>query len=188
MKLSPGDLLFFPVRGYGVLNPIVRRLITWGHVAIYYTETKRGLPLIIESVGRGVLIRTLYCYTGETVRVMRPRDADAGLRAAKAAERLADNPASWYGYYDIPRYVVPKLVLAKLDEWLPYLLKLPLWLLAHTYRRNSLYICSELVADAYANAGYPLVHEGTIALPDDLAASYRLISLGDMEVGLCRDR
>jgi len=104
LKLRPSDILLFPVRGWGILNPLVKLLITWGHVALYYTETKRGLPLIIESIGRGVLIRSLYSYTGQTVRVMRAKiDNKTALRIAKEAERLADNPGSWYGYFDIPR-------------------------------------------------------------------------------------
>jgi len=175
LKLRPSDILLFPVRGWGILNPLVKLLITWGHVALYYTETKRGLPLIIESIGRGVLIRSLYSYTGQTVRVMRAKiDNKTALRIAKEAERLADNPGSWYGYFDIPRYVLPKLILAKIGQLLPQRWALTLKLLALSYRRNSFYICSELVAEAYRRGGVPLVNENTIPLPDDIAQSKML--------------
>lgn len=181
--LLPGDVLLFPVRGWGILNPLMRLLLSWGHVAIYYTETKRGLPLVVESMGRGVMIRSLLCHQGATIKIMRPvDDAGIGERAAKAAERIADNRHSWYGYWDIPRFVVPKLLLARLGAWLPGRLKLGLWILAHTYRRNSVYICSELVSQAYRDAQYPLVAEDTIPLPDDLARSDKLREVGDLEI------
>jgi len=183
LKLRPADVLLFPVRDWGILNPLVKLLITWGHVALYYTETKRGLPLIIESIGRGVLIRSLYAYTGEQIRVMRPKiDDTAALKVAREAEHLADNPGSWYGYFDIPRYVLPKLILTKVGQLLPQRWTLTLKLFALSYRRNSFYICSELVAEAYRRAGVPLIEEKTIPLPDDIARSSRLDSLGDLTV------
>ena len=186
--LRAGDVLLTRVGGYGILYPLVRWLITWGHAFIYFTETRRGLPLVIESIGRGVLIRSLYCYAGTTVRVMRPRiDTFIGEKAAKEAEHLSDNPQSFYGYLDIPRYVVPKLVLRKLARWLPGTWRLSRWILARTYRRNSVYICSELVAAAFRNAGYPVTRGDTIPLPDDLAKSDCLMLMGEMEVRRCLD-
>ncbi|MDO8568375.1 MAG: hypothetical protein Q7R57_06645, partial [Dehalococcoidales bacterium] len=181
--LRPGDVLLFRPAGWGVLLPVVRWLVTYDHAALYWTETKRGLPLIIESIGRGVLIRSLFAYAGRPVRLMRPKiDDDLALKIAKEAERLADNPGSWYGYFDIPRYVLPKLILAKIGQLLPSRWALTLRLLALSYRRNNLYICSELVAEAYRRAGVPLVEENTIPLPDDIAGSEKLDSLGDVTV------
>ncbi len=183
--MRPGDILLFRPAGWGILLPVVRWLVTYGHVALYWTETRRGLPLIIESIGRGVLIRSLFAYAGWQVRLMRPKvDDGLALRVAKEAERLADNPGSWYGYFDIPRYVLPKLILGKIAQLLPSRWTLTLRLLAISYRRNNLYICSELVAEAYRRAGVPLVEESTIPLPDDIARSEALESLGDVVVPL----
>ena len=181
--LRPGDVLLFKPSGWGILLPLVKALVTYGHIALYYGETKRGLPLIIESIGRGVLIRSLFAYAGRQVRLMRPKiDDDTAQRVAKGAERLADNPGSWYGYFDIPRYVLPKLILAKFGRLLPPRWALTLKLLAMSYHHNSLYICSELVAEAYQAAGVPLVETNTIPLPDDIAASEKLESLGDITI------
>ena len=181
----PGDILLFRPTGWGILLPVVRWLLTYDHVALYWAETKRGLPLIIESIGRGVLIRSLFAYAGRQVRLMRPKVDDAtALRIAKEAERLADNAGSWYGYFDIPRYVLPKLILVKIGRFLPSRWALTLKLLAMSYRRNNLYICSELAAEAYQRAGVPLVEENTIPLPDDIAGSEMLESLGDIIVPL----
>ncbi len=181
--LRPGDVILFKPSGWGILLPVVKWLVTYGHVALYYGETKRGLPLIIESIGRGVLIRSLFAYAGRQVRLMRPKiDDDTAQRVAKEAERLADNPSSWYGYFDIPRYVLPKLILARIGQLLPARWTLTLKLLSMSYRHNSFYICSELVAEAYRAAGVPLVEESIIPLPDDIAGSGRLESLGDIAI------
>ena len=183
--LRSGDILLFRPTGWGILLPVVKWLVTYDHIALYYTETKRGLPLIIESIGRGVLIRSLFAYAGRQVRLMRSKvDDNTALKIAKEAERLADNPGSWYGYFDIPRYVLPKLILAKIGQLLPPRWALTLRLLALSYRGNSLYICSELVAEAYRCAGVLLVEESTIPLPDDIAGSEMLESLGDIVVPL----
>lgn len=176
-ELKPGDVLFCKATSW-----LVRLLVKYGHVAIYFDQTKRGLPLIVESIGRGVLIRSLLSYTGKEITVKRPVDESFGALVAKAAERLADNPNSWYGYFDIPRFALPKLIAAKAGHLLPEKWRLTLWLLARSYHRNSFYICSELVASAYQDAGYPLIDEKTIPLPDDLFHSPKLVLVGTMKV------
>lgn len=181
--LRPGDVLLFKPSAWGILLPLVKCLVTYGHVALYYTETKRELPLIIESIGRGVLIRSLYAYAGKKVRLMRPKVDDAtALRVGKEAERLADTPSSWFGYFDIPRFVVPKLILANFASWLPQKWVVVIKMLAYSYKANNVYICSEFVCQAYLNAGVALVDKGTIPLPDDIAGSDKLESLGDIAI------
>jgi len=176
-ELRAGDVLFFKAS-----NWLVKLFVRYRHVAIFFDWTKRGLPLIVESIGRGVLIRSLFSYTGEEIRVKRPVDESIGMLTAKAAERLADNPGSWYGYFDIPRFALPKLMLAKFGSILPRSWDTILKWLAFTYRRNSFYICSELVASAYRDACFPLVDEGAIPLPDDLFESPRLALVGVVKV------
>ena len=176
-ELRPGDVLFFKATSW-----LVRLFVRYRHVAIYFDQTKRGLPLVVESIGRGVLIRSLLSYTGEEITVKRPVDESIGMLAAKAAERLADNPGSWYGYFDIPRFALPKLMLAKFDSILPRSWNTILKWLAFTYRRNSFYICSELVESAFKDAGFPLVDEEMIPLPDDLFDSPKLMLVGTLKV------
>ena len=176
-ELRPGDVLFFKATSW-----LVRLFVRYRHVAIYFDQAKRGLPLVVESIGRGVLIRSLFGYTGEEITVKRPVDESIGMLATKAAERLADNPGSWYGYFDIPRFALPKLMLAKFGSILPRSWNTILKWLAFTYRRNSFYICSELVDSAFKDAGYPLVDEGTIPLPDDLFDSPKLMLVGTLKV------
>lgn len=176
-ELQPGDVLFFKAT-----NWLVRILEEYRHVAIYFDSTKRGLPLIIESIGRGVLIRSLFNYTGEEITVKRPTDAICGALAAKSAEMLADNPDSWYGYFDIPRFAVPKLILAKFGSMLPKTWCNILKLFTFAYHQNSFYICSELVASAFQDAGFPLADKRTIPLPDDLFNSPKLALVGTIHI------
>jgi hypothetical protein len=180
----PADILLFKPMGWGLLTPLLKALVRYGHVALYYTETKRGLPLVIESIGRGVVIRSLYCYSGQTVQVMRANlPNEKAQDVANQAEHLADNPASWYGYFDIPRFVLPKLILVKAGAWLPPKWRLALNLLAGSCRQNNFYICSELVATAFQKAGVPLLSDNTIPLPDDIARSSLLADLGEVTIG-----
>lgn len=183
LQLQPGDILLFPTFGWGILTPLARWLMKYSHVAMYFDATKRGLPLIVESWGRGVCIVALDTYAGQTVVVMRPkRDGGLGQRAADAAEHIADNPHAFYGYLDIARWVLPKLLAQKLGRWLPakWLGLLTLW--ERTYHRNHVYICSELVEEAYRAAGCPLVDEATIPMPDDIAASDQLVTIGQRSI------
>lgn len=173
----PGDIIVCRLTGWGFLRPLVRWAIgDWHHVMIFYSETKRGLPLIIESRGRGVQIVTLLQHQGTRAQVYRPLNASIGPLAAKAAERLADNPHSWYGYFDIPLYVLPRILSAKLGAYLPAKLRKRLDTWFPPYKHNPYYICSELVAAAYENAGYPLFppQGSSIPLPADFTLSDKL--------------
>lgn len=163
-KPQPGDVLVYEVTGYGILKPFVRWLLgsKWGHVGVFFDYTKRDLPLTIESIGHGVMIKSLLSYQDRYTKVMRWKGDSAkeiGLKVAKAAERIADNPSSWYGHFDIPRYVLPRLVWHKLTKRR----------FGFGYRKNPLFICSELVAESFHNAGFPLFKDDFIPLPDDFA-------------------
>lgn len=161
ITFKPGDVIVFELQGYGIFKPLVRWLLgsNWGHIGLFYTYTKRDLPLIIESIGRGVLIRSLLASEGRKVKVM--RCDEVGLKVAKAAERIADNPGSWYGYLDIPRYVLPRLIWRKITGERE----------GFGYRRNSFFICSELVAQAFRDADSPLFTGDFIPLPGDFVTS-----------------
>jgi hypothetical protein len=179
IKLRHGDALLFEVNYWKPINWLAKLLITFGHIAMYYDETKRGLPLIAESIGRGAMIRSLYSYTGRRVLVMRPKVTDKqSNEISRAAEHIADNPASWYGYFNIPRFVLPKIILIKLGKYLPMKWNLLFKALAYSYKHNSAVICSEFYAESCKNAGYPVCSEATIPLPDDIALSDRLEKIG----------
>ncbi len=175
---KPGDIFLF----YGS-SSLYDRLLKWAlgspftHTFLYWTETKRGLPLIIESVGKGVVIHPLYLYRGRHLRLMRvnperyplsssnipsPFTTGIGNAAAEAAEHIADRPDSYYDYAGIFRFVLPRLLWQKLVGGRPP---------RERYRQNRHYLCSELVAHAYENAGYPLLPKDVVPLPGDFASS-----------------
>jgi len=88
----------------------------------------------VESIGRGVLMRSLSAYYGRKVLVMRHEDYTAAMRAAVRAEWIADEPGSWYDYYCVVRFTIPRLVWYKLTGQRR----------AFGYYRNGTFICSEL--------------------------------------------
>jgi len=162
IKFQPGDIIVYKLQGYGIFRPIVRWFLgsAWGHVGLFFAWTKRDLPLTIESIGRGVMIRSLLASGGSYIKVMRWQGDNAdevGLKVAKAAERIADNPGSWYGYLDIPRYILPRLLWYKITGRR----------FGFGYRRNQHFICSELVGQAFRDAGFPLFPADFIPLPGD---------------------
>lgn len=137
----PGDVILMRSEGTGWYRCLKDWLLGshWRHVAIFYDYTKRGLPLVIESIGRGVMIRSLLASEGRYVLVLRYVYPKRAFAAAKRAERLADNPGSWYDYWAIPRYVLPRLIWYKLTGRRS----------GFGYRHNPHFICSELVDEAY---------------------------------------
>jgi len=140
---KPGDPILVESQETGLYRKLKDWLLgsKWGHVMIFYDYTKRGLPLIIESIGRGVLIRSLLAYEGQYILVLRHENEQEALAAAKQAERLADNPESWYDYLVIPRNVIPRLIWYKLTGRRS----------GFGYDRNPHFICSELIDSAYNN-------------------------------------
>jgi hypothetical protein len=171
--MQPGDIILLYTGG-GLGGWLLNWLLgsPFCHCMICWVETKRGLPLIIESVGgKGVVIMPLLVYQGKGARVMRwagPDAQDVGERAAKAAEGIADRRDSFYDYLAIARFVIPRLVLERLGIGMPA-----------KWHKNPLYMCSELVAQAYSDAGYPVLPEHTVPLPGDFATSDRLDEVWD---------
>lgn len=137
----PGDVILMRSEETGWYRWLKDWLLgsQWGHVAIFFDYTKRGMPLVAESIGRGAMIRSLLASEGRYVLVLRHKDNFTALAAAKKAERLCDNPGSWYDYLAIPRFVLPRLVWYKLTGRRS----------GFGYKHNPHFICSELVDEAF---------------------------------------
>lgn len=138
---KPGDVILMRSKDTKFFRELKDWLLgsQWDHVAIFYDHTKRGLPLVVESIGRGVLIRSLLASEGQRILVLRHEDEEIALSAAGRAESLADNPTSWYDYFAIPRFVIPRLIWFKLTGRR----------YGFGYNRNPHFICSELVDEAF---------------------------------------
>ena len=168
-EFKPADVILFDVQYPFGLSSLAKLFIRYGHVGMFWLYTKKGNPLMMESIGRGVLIRSVFNYTKRKMYVYRPRiPLELAEAVADAGENIADDPDSYYGFVDIPRFALPKLILYKLNEKLPDWMKFPEKWLDSLYRKNNVFICSEFVAQAYRNAGIDL-HIHGIPLPDDFA-------------------
>lgn len=108
----------------------------WGHVVI----KGRG-PLVIESIGRGVVRRNISTCSGRYVQVLRHIDHDAASLAVEHAESIANNTDAYYDYWGLLRYLVPHLLLYKLTgrRW------------SFGYKHDRHYWCSEFVSAAYSH-------------------------------------
>ena len=140
-NFKPGDVILMRSEETGLYRKLKDWLLgsPWGHVAIFFDYTKRNLPLVVESIGRGVVIRSLLASEGRYVLVLRHADPELARAAAKKAEHLADNPSSWYDFWAIPRYVLPRLTWYKITGRRR----------GFGYYHNPHFICSELVDEAY---------------------------------------
>ena len=156
-KLEPGDVLLFE-SGKGFWGFLDKLFIKFRHVAMFYGYTDQGLPLLVESTKRGVVIRTIFAYE-EPITVMRPQLMTLS-KVTEAALKIAENPHSFYDYLCLVLFAVPRVVLARLG------IRSPL-----KYKRNLWYICSEFVAEAYWQAGIEIIPQDQVPLPDDFLTS-----------------
>ena len=142
-KFEPGDNILMSDKGqrFGLYMRLKRWLLGsgWDHIALFFAYTKRGLPLKIESDGtESVVIHSLLLDEGRWVRVLRFKDRAKAEATAKRAERLADNPATWYDFLDIARFVLPRLIFYKMFGCR----------FSFGYKHNPSFICSELADEA----------------------------------------
>lgn len=169
MQLHPGDILLFDAgRNWGFLAPVVRWLMEHDHVAMFYGYTDKGMPLIVESIGRGVMIRTLLAYSGEKITILRPKvDYDTVLEIMIAAREIVDDPKSYYDYLCVVRFAIPRIIAQILG------LPLPL-----KYHRTPQMICSEFVAEVFWRVGIEVLPMDIVPMPDDFLESSVLEYVG----------
>lgn len=168
--LRPGDILVFEDQARGLWGAVKRWALgatygySWGHVSVY-----AGAGEQIESVGRGASQTTLQ--PGRLTAVLRHScyNADMGARLLAEARKIRDSGGAWYDYGCIPRYVIPRLLFHKLTGGR----------FGFGWRRNSIFICSELGEEVYFKSGYQLWDNLDVPpLPDDFFYNNPLILLG----------
>ncbi|MDD5510775.1 MAG: hypothetical protein PHI12_08195 [Dehalococcoidales bacterium] len=157
VKLQPLDILVFEltsspwdkIEKWALGNP-------YGHVGMYlggqWTE-------FYEAAARGVLLTPIQNQFGRKCVVMRP-DADfIGDKAEHIlanARAIAGNYDAYYAWGDIAWFVLPKIILTKLN--LPIPLK---------YHRDKFMICSEACAEVYWRAGLEVLPQDLVPMPAD---------------------
>lgn len=103
------------------------------------------IPMLFESIGRGVLLRSLSERYGEEVVVMRlvsEHDRRRIGRVLEEAVKLASDESARYDYLCIVEYILPRLICEKLG--LPMPLK---------YHRDPWHVCSEAVEAVFHRSG-----------------------------------
>ncbi len=125
------------------------------------------VPMLFESYGRGVCLRSLSERYGQGVVVMRLKaEADRKRipRVLDEAIKLASNPQSYYDYLCIVRFAIPRLICEKLG--LPMPLK---------YHRDPWHICSEAVNEVFIQGGLDLLYLEDVPLPGDFVTDSLLL-------------
>lgn len=175
MKLQAGDIL---VEVNSSNNPyqIAKRWLIgpYSHVFTYLGELtikSYRVPMIVESVGRGVCLRSLSQRYGKEVVVMRPlwlNEKEEIKKIIRESIKLASKESAFYDYLAVVKWVIPQAILSKLhlDRLIPL-----------RWQRDSLMICSEAIYDIYSNAGiincwsFP---ENKIPMPGDFVESFNI--------------
>ncbi len=165
-KLEPGDILvnindrhdpFSMVKRWAV-GPYEHVFLYMGGLGLFSTRAQRQIiriPMLFESNGRGVTLRSLSSRYGEKVAVMR-------LKAEHDKRRI---PRVLIEAIELASSVLPRIICEKLG------LPLPL-----AYQRNPMMICSEAVMEVYLRARLiDILPDNVIPLPGDFVTDSPLL-------------
>ena len=186
--LESGDVLVNIITGNSLYNKIKRACLgsPYSHVFLYMgelglfsTRAQRRIirvPMIFESNGRGVTLRSLSSRYGEKVVVMRLKaehDRRRIPRVLLEAIELASSFQSYYDYLVIVTFLIPWLICQRLH--IPIPLK---------YQRNALMICSEACAEIFWRAGVEIVPRDIIPLPSSFVETDLLTKVREGVLGV----
>jgi len=146
--LIPGDIIAVHTF-FAILSWLIRRLTRsmWNHVVIYV-----GNGLMVEALGKGVLLRQVCIYEGRRRRwkVAAFRPACSKAIREKAARLCLDAVGLKYDYW-LVWGILRAIRNYRLDR-------------KNEFDHASRFGCSELIAKKYHDAGYDLFNTQTIHL------------------------
>lgn len=156
-KLEPGDILVNVSRVF-----IGEYSHCFLYVGKWYITPQSPIPLLFESNGRGVCLRSLSERYGEEVVVMRlpPQFRDKIPTILDEVIKLASDLQSFYDYSCIIWHIIPRVIFEKLG------LKPPL-----KYQRDEKQVCSEALAEVHWRAEVPILPKNVVPLPGDFTES-----------------
>ncbi len=155
-QLQSGDILinindrkdpFSVIKRWAITSPYEHVFMYMGLLGLFSTRAQRRIirvPMLFESNGRGVVLRSLAERYGGKVAVMRLISEHDRRRipwVLLEAIELASSFQSYYDYLGIVRWVLPRIICEKLG------LPMPL-----AYQRNPMMICSEAVMEVFIRA------------------------------------
>lgn len=174
-RLQPADILInindrsdpLSIVKRWTVGPFEHVFLYMGELGLFSTRAQRRIirvPMIFESNGRGVTLRSLSSRYGEKVAVMRLKAEHHKRRIPRVlieAIELASSFQSYYDFLGIVRWVLPRIICEKLG--LPMPLK---------YQRNPAMICSEACAEVFWRAGLAdVVSKHRVPLPSSFVNS-----------------
>ncbi|MBA7550258.1 hypothetical protein ES705_42768 [subsurface metagenome] len=177
-KLEPGDILvnvnrrndpFSRVKRW-VAGPYEHVFMYMGTLGLLVNWRQRRIlrvPMLFKSYGRGVCLRSLSERYGQQIVVMRLKaesDRKRIPRVLEEAIKLASDERSYYDYFAILKFALPRLICEKLG--LPMPLK---------YHRDPWHICSEAVAEVFIRGGLDLLYLEDVPLPGDFVTESLLL-------------
>ena len=173
-KLQPADILVNVNSEKDLLSRLKRWAIgPYSHVFLYMGKvsllTDWGLeriikvPMLFESIGRGVCLRSLSERYGEQVVVMRLKLYENRRQIPAVitqAIKLASDLQAYYDYSVIAWHIIPRIFFEKLH------LSIPL-----KYQRDEKQICSEAVAEVFWRTEMNILPQDIAPLPGDFVES-----------------
>lgn len=175
-RLQPADILinindrndpFSRIKRWAISSPYEHVFLYMGELGLFSTRAQRRIirvPMIFESNGRGVTLRSLSSRYGEKVVVMRlisEHDRRRIPRVLIEAIELASSFQSYYDFLGIVRWVLPRIICEKLG------LPMPL-----AYQRNPMMICSEAIMEVFIRARLvDILPVRVVPLPGDFVNS-----------------
>ena len=176
-RLEPADILvcvndrndpFSRVKRW-LAGPYEHVFLYMGKLGLIVNRRQRRIlrfPMLFESYGRGVSLRSLSERYGQQVVVLRLISEQSKIpRVLEEAIKLASDNQAFYDYLCIVKFAIPRLICEKLG--LPMPLK---------YHRDPWHICSEAVNEVFIRGGIPdlLFLEG-VPLPGDFVTDSLLL-------------
>jgi len=176
-RLEPADILvcvndrndpFSRVKRW-LAGPYEHVFLYMGKLGLIVNRRQRRIlrfPMLFESYGRGVSLRSLSERYGQQVVVLRLISEQSKIpRVLEEAIKLASDNQAFYDYLCIVKFAIPRLICEKLG--LPMPLK---------YHRDPWHICSEAVNEVFIRGGISdlLFLEG-VPLPGDFVTDSLLL-------------
>jgi len=187
LKLRAGDIIvnintgrdpWSVIRRWGLGSPYTHCFMYMGVLrfgATRYRACAGRLPMIFESMGRGVSLRMLSDRYGQEVLVIRLTKYKRRIsQVLREAIKLASDEKSYYDYFCVVKYIIPRIIWEKLH--------LPLGKMPLSWHRDSRQICSEALLEICLRAGVPVLPDGVAPLPGDFVTDSGLL----VEVGTGR--
>ena len=178
-KLEPGDILVnindrsdpFSIVKRWTVGPYEHVFLYMGELGLFSTRAQRQIirvPMLFESKGRGVTLRSLASRYGEKVVVMRLKAEHDKRRIPRVLIEAIDLASSFQSYYDylgVVRWVLPRIICEKLG------LPMPL-----SWQRDERQICSEAVFEVFYRARLvDILPHNVVPLPGDFVTDSPLL-------------